>query len=47
MKTNPANFARWWMVVIYAGAMAWVEDGLKSVGRSKIFDSLVCQTIIK
>ena len=25
MKTEPTNFARWWAVVVFAIAMAWVE----------------------
>jgi hypothetical protein len=29
MKTEPFNFARWWMVVVYSIAMERVEDGWK------------------
>ena len=42
MKKKPTNGSRWWMVVVFAVAMAWVEDGLKGEGRWKIFDSLEC-----
>lgn len=36
MKTNQAIFARWWMVVIYAVAMAWVEAAVVFYLRSMI-----------
>ena len=42
MKTNQTNFARWWMVVVFAAATAWGEDGLNGEGRWKIFGSLEC-----
>jgi hypothetical protein len=28
MKTAPTNFARWWIVVVFAIAMAWVESAV-------------------
>ena len=28
MKTKSSNFATWWMVVLFAGAMAWVESAV-------------------
>jgi hypothetical protein len=36
MKTNTANFVRWWMVVIYAAAMAWVESAVVFYLRTMI-----------
>ena len=36
MKTKPANFARWWMVVVFAVAMAWVESAVVFYLRSMI-----------
>jgi hypothetical protein len=34
MKIKPANFARWWMVVVFAVAMAWVEAAVVFYLRS-------------
>jgi hypothetical protein len=28
MNANPTNLARWWMIVLYAIAMAWVESAV-------------------
>jgi hypothetical protein len=36
MKTKPANFTRWWMVVVFAVAMAWVESAVVFYLRSMI-----------
>jgi hypothetical protein len=36
MKANQTNFARWWMVVLYAMAMAWVESAVVFYLRSMI-----------
>jgi hypothetical protein len=34
MKTKQTNFARWWMVVVFAVAMAWVESAVVFYLRS-------------
>jgi hypothetical protein len=34
MKTKPTNFTRWWMVVVFAIAMAWVESAVVFYLRS-------------
>ena len=34
MKTKQANFARWWLVVVFAIAMAWVESAVVFYLRS-------------
>jgi hypothetical protein len=34
MKTKQANFARWWLVVVFAMAMAWVESAVVFYLRS-------------
>ena len=36
MKTKQINFARWWMVVVFAVAMAWVESAVVFYLRSMI-----------
>jgi hypothetical protein len=36
MKTSQTHFVRWWMVVIYAVAMAWVESAVVFYLRSMI-----------
>ncbi len=36
MKSNPDNLARWWMVVLYAIAMGWVESAVVFYLRSMI-----------
>jgi hypothetical protein len=36
MKTSQAKFVRWWMVVLYAIAMAWVEAAVVFYLRSMI-----------
>jgi hypothetical protein len=36
MKTNQSNFTRWWMVVLYAIAMAWVESAVVFYLRSML-----------
>jgi hypothetical protein len=36
MKKEPRDFARWWMVVLYAVAMAWVESAVVFYLRSML-----------
>ena len=36
MKTNQTNFARWWLVVLYAVAMAWVESAVVFYMRTQM-----------
>jgi hypothetical protein len=36
MKRQPEQFARWWMMMIYATAMAWVESAVVFYLRSMI-----------
>jgi hypothetical protein len=36
MKTAPTNFARWWIVVVFAIGMAWVESAVVFYLRSMI-----------
>jgi len=36
MKTEQTNFARWWIVVVFAIAMAWVESAVVFYLRSMI-----------
>ena len=36
MNTEPTNFARWWVVVVFAVAMAWVESAVVFYLRSMI-----------
>ena len=36
MKTKQTNFARWWMVVVFAVAMAWVESAVVFYLRSML-----------
>jgi hypothetical protein len=36
MKAKPTEFARWWMVVVFAIAMAWVESAVVFYLRSMI-----------
>jgi hypothetical protein len=36
MKTDQTNFARWWLVVLYAVAMAWVESAVVFYMRTQV-----------
>jgi hypothetical protein len=44
MKTSQTNFARWWMVVLFAVAMAWVESAVVFYLRSMLNRIEPCQS---